>query len=118
MNTKLPSCGCRLIGIAERLKISVVWGFESPDPHQYLGDKKQRKFMDWDVKREKILEFVEQTPEPDVNNRALNEALYSMNEMSLWPDDAPMSAVQAIRAYRLISSILQNDNKFPNELRM
>ncbi len=74
--------------------------------------------MDWDEKRDKILEFIEQTPEPPVDYRALDEALYSMNEMSSWPDDVTVSKEQAMRAYRLIASILSNDNKFPSELRM
>jgi hypothetical protein len=75
--------------------------------------------MDWDVKRDKILEFVEQTPEPHVNSGALSEALYSMSEMGLWPDEVDsVSHDQAIRIYKLVTAIMKNNNKFPDDLRM
>lgn len=73
--------------------------------------------MTRDEKRVAMLEFINLSPPILNNQRDLEEALYTMDELGLWPDSVDsVSREQAVFCWALISRLLSD--KLPEELRM
>jgi len=75
--------------------------------------------MDTKEHREKINGFITDMgiALSDEERKDLNELLYAMNELGLWPDNVDsVSMDQALDSWRAVESI--RGRKFPNELKM
>lgn len=63
----------------------------------------------------KVEEFFSETPKElmDVSNKAelyyeLGQALYTMSELYIWPDDVNVSIEQALLCYKVVSKLIKN----------
>jgi hypothetical protein len=65
---------------------------------------------------DKVVALLESVPLPTLNDRDVEEALYTLNEHSAWPDDVTVSREQALRCWRLVEWLSRNE--FPEHLRM
>lgn len=73
--------------------------------------------MTRDEKRTAMLEFLDLSP-PILNNQNdLSEALFTMDELGIWPDSVDsVSREQCIFCWTLVSRLLSD--KLPEELKM
>ena len=70
--------------------------------------------MDWEEHKRQVKHFLDDY-EPDLVGN-LNEALYSCNELGLWPDDGTVSMEQALFCWSIVEKM--RTHNFPDELRM
>jgi len=64
-----------------------------------------------------LLNYIKEQPLPDINQRALSEALYSMSERRQWPDAVDsMSTEHALLVWRVVERVRKDG--FPDSLRM
>lgn len=73
---------------------------------------------EWENRREEILTYIETNGPnyPQDDDRALSEALYTMNEMSLWPDDLRIDSEVAIMVWKVVDMVAQHG--WPSNYRM
>ena len=74
--------------------------------------------MDREEHQQKVADYFNTLEIPiDINFRNLNEALYSVSELYIWPDDVDsVSDNQALLCWCIIEKIRKDG--FPEELRM
>lgn len=69
----------------------------------------------WERDRERLEEFIDSYPAPEINSRDLNEACYSASERSIM-EDIEFDAEFAIRMWKLVERVRHDG--FPEDLRM
>lgn len=80
-----------------------------------MSDDEERS---WEDHKKQMMEFVNGgSPPPEIPTKMLDNALYTMNELGLWPDDVTVSEEQAIMVWRVVHRIAVTGS-FPDELRM
>ena len=70
--------------------------------------------MDWEEHKRQVDNFFTDY-EPDLVGD-LSEALYTVDELGLWPDDGTVSMEQALFCWSIVEKM--RTYKFPDELRM
>ena len=72
----------------------------------------------WEDHKKQMMEFVNGgSGLPEIPSKALDDALYTMNELGLWPDDVTVSEEQALMVWRVVQRIAVTGS-FPGGLRM
>ncbi len=73
--------------------------------------------MDRDLKASKMRLFAARSSGIRLSGNDLSEALYTMSELSLWPDDVDsVSEAQALACWRLVETL--RHEQLPEELKM
>lgn len=70
--------------------------------------------MEWEEHKRQVDNFLNDY-EPDLVGN-LSEALYTVNELGLWPDDVTVSMKQALFCWNIVEKM--RTHEFPDELRM